>query len=157
VPVHLTEFMEGRGRPGESGPVDGRGRRSLYIAVRRNFPDPFLQAFDFPNPNSTIGRRNVSNVPAQALALMNNPMVVEQAGVMAKRLLAATPDASHEDRIRQLYAAVFSREPSPAELAEGREFLAGQSAALQAGDGDPRVWADYVHVLMNAKEFVFVR
>ena len=36
VPVHLTEFHAGRGRP-PSGPLDGAGRRSLYTAVRRNF------------------------------------------------------------------------------------------------------------------------
>ena len=29
VPIHLTEFMEGRGRPGKSGPLDGNGRRSI--------------------------------------------------------------------------------------------------------------------------------
>ncbi|MFM7051703.1 MAG: PSD1 and planctomycete cytochrome C domain-containing protein, partial [Planctomycetota bacterium] len=45
VPVHLTEHMQGRGRPGASGPVDGAGRRSVYIAVRRNFLDQFMQAF----------------------------------------------------------------------------------------------------------------
>ncbi len=37
VPIHLTSFMDGRGRPSKSGPLDGAGRRSIYIAVRRNF------------------------------------------------------------------------------------------------------------------------
>ncbi|HSH17129.1 MAG TPA: DUF1553 domain-containing protein, partial [Verrucomicrobiae bacterium] len=37
VPVHLTEFVVGRGRPEQSGPLDGDGRRSIYTAVRRNF------------------------------------------------------------------------------------------------------------------------
>ncbi|MGE0377795.1 MAG: PSD1 and planctomycete cytochrome C domain-containing protein [Planctomycetaceae bacterium] len=45
VPVHLTPFMEGRGRPEQSGPVDGAGRRSLYIAVRRNFAEPFFKPY----------------------------------------------------------------------------------------------------------------
>ena len=67
VPVHLTSFMEGRGRPGRSGPLDGDGRRSIYLNVRRNFLDPMFLAFDMPVPFSTMGRRNVSNVPAQAL------------------------------------------------------------------------------------------
>ena len=76
VPTHLTRFMEGRGRPGRSGPLDGDGRRSIYLGVRRNFLNPMFLAFDTPVPFSTMGRRNVSNVPAQALTLMNDPMAI---------------------------------------------------------------------------------
>src|SRR5262249_54545860 len=75
VPIHLTQFMQGRGRPKDSGPLDGNGRRSIYISVRRNFLSPMMLAFDTPNPFSTVGRRTVSNVPAQALILMNDPLV----------------------------------------------------------------------------------
>src|SRR5262249_13004659 len=73
---HLTPCMQGRGRPKESGPLDSDGRRSLYLNVRRNFLTPMLLVFDYPTPFTTIGRRGVSNVPAQALALMNNPFVL---------------------------------------------------------------------------------
>ena len=48
VPIHLTPFLDGRGRPA-SGPLDGDGRRSIYIAVRRNFLSPLLLAFDTPS------------------------------------------------------------------------------------------------------------
>ena len=80
VEVHLTD-VHGRPRPArsEGGPLDGDGRRSLYTKVRRNFLPPMMLAFDMPIPFSTIGRRSVSNVPAQALILMNDPFVVEQA------------------------------------------------------------------------------
>src|SRR5690606_32342136 len=67
VPIHLTDFMTGRGRPGRSGPLDGDGRRSIYLEVRRNFPVPMLSAFDTPVPHSTMGARLESNVPAQSL------------------------------------------------------------------------------------------
>jgi len=67
VPVHLTEFMDGRGRP-QSGSLDGDGRRSIYIKVRRNFLPPMMLAFDTPIPFNCMGRRNVSNVPSQAAA-----------------------------------------------------------------------------------------
>src|SRR4029079_8039316 len=63
VPVYLTPFMQGRGRPKESRPLDGGGRRSIYVAVRRNFLSPLMLAFDTPIPFTAIGRRNVSNVP----------------------------------------------------------------------------------------------
>ena len=85
VPVHLTSFMTGRGQPSQSGPLDGNGRRSIYLESRRNFLSPFMLAFDTPIPFSTVGRRNVSNVPAQALILMNDPFVAEQAEKWANR------------------------------------------------------------------------
>ena len=59
------------------GSLDGEGRRSIYTAVRRNFLSPFMLAFDTPVPFSTMGRRNISNVPAQALILLNDPLVVQ--------------------------------------------------------------------------------
>jgi hypothetical protein len=160
VPVHLTPFMQGRGRPGQSGPVDGNARRSLYIAIRRNFLSPMMLAFDMPIPLGTMGRRNVSNVPAQALILMNDPFVVEQAGVWAKRVLAAK-NASPAERVKTMYRAAFSRGPSDEELAQALAFLQTQAGEHGLrGDGpptDPRVWADLAHVLFNVKEFVFVQ
>ena len=94
VPVYLTPFQDGRGRPG-SGPLDGDGRRSVYLAVRRNFLSSFLLAFDTPSPFSTVGRRTVSNVPAQALILMNDPFVHNQADVWAKRVPGRKPMMRH--------------------------------------------------------------
>ncbi len=157
TPVHLTTFLEGRGRPDESGPVDGEGRRSLYIAVRRNFAEPFFQAFDMPNPHSTIGRRSVSNVPAQALALMNNPLVIEQAGRWAARLDVEAAGESDDERIALLYQTAFGRSPTADEVDSGRAFLRQQSAEYRVSAPDQRVWADYCHVLVNTKEFVFIR
>jgi hypothetical protein len=159
VPVNLTNFMQGRGRPAVSGPLDGDGRRSIYISVRRNFLSPMMLAFDTPIPFSTVGRRNVSNVPAQALILMNDPFVVEQSKVWAKKLLADRA-ASPESCIRRMYLEAFAREPSAAELKAGEEFLSTQAKEYGQGGGsagDERLWADYGHVLLNLKEFVFVQ
>lgn len=164
TPVHLTPFMEGRGRPSVSGPVDGDGRRSIYIAVRRNFPDPFFQAFDFPNPHSTIGRRTVSNVPAQALALMNNPLIVEQSELWAKRTLAVenrTAAVSRtlrvSGRLDALCESAYGRLPTDSERAFATAFLEQQAASYGCSPEDVRVWADLCHVLINVKEFIFVR
>ncbi len=74
VPVHLTSFMEGRGRPGRSGPA--RRRRPAQHLPERPAQLPQSRCFwpsTLPVPFSTMGRRNVSNVPAQALTLMNDP------------------------------------------------------------------------------------
>ncbi len=146
VMPHLTEFMAGRGRPGASGPLDGDGRRSIYLAVRRNFLSPMFLAFDYPTPFTTIGRRGTSNVPAQALSMMNNPFVIEQASKWADRVLS-DPAASRESRIRGMYTSAFGREPDDAEL---------QAALVFVSTDEKQSWADYAHVLLNVKEFIYI-
>ncbi len=153
VPVFLNAFMDGRGRPSRSGPLDGDGRRSIYTAVRRNFLPSMMLAFDTPIPFMTMGRRNVSNVPAQALILMNDPFVVEQAKLWSKRL---PEDPDEPRRVRQMYLAAFSRPPTPEELADAHTFLAEQRALYGAKDADAHAWADFAHVLFNVKEFIYL-
>ncbi|HEV7401749.1 MAG TPA: PSD1 and planctomycete cytochrome C domain-containing protein [Chthoniobacteraceae bacterium] len=153
VPVFLTEFMDGRGKPG-GGPLDGSGRRSIYLAVRRNFLSPMMLAFDTPIPFTSMGRRNVSNVPAQALILMNDPFVAGQAKVWAQRLPARLAPAP---RVERMYLAAFSRPPEPDELADALAFLDAQRALYASQDAnDVRIWADLGHVLFNVKEFIYL-
>lgn len=154
VMPYLTDFMVGRGRPGQSGPLDGDGRRSLYIGVRRNFLTPLFLAFDYPVPFTSIGRRSVSNVPAQALALMNNPLFQQQAEVWAKKTLAL-PSLTSEQRIGTLSIEAFGRPVSASELADALAFLGDQDKAYGKPD-DPRSWTDLCHVLFNVKEFIFL-
>ncbi len=148
VMPHLTEFTIGRGRPGASGPVDGDGRRSLYLQVRRNFINPFFSAFDFPTPFTAIGRRSVSNVPAQALVMLNNPFVVAEAERWAKDELKS-PDHA---RIGRMYRKAYGRAVTPAERTAAEEFLREQIPSI----GEARAWSELAHALFNAKEFVFV-
>src|SRR5262249_49277368 len=148
-------FMEGRGRPPASGALDGEGRRSIYIAVRRNFLSPMMLAFDMPIPFSTMGRRSVSNVPAQALILMNDPFVIQQAELWAMRALAEK-NLSAQQRIARMYATAFCRPPTKEETDAGLAFLRQQTAALGADGKELSAWADYAHVLMNLKEFIFL-
>jgi hypothetical protein len=151
VATHLTSFMTGRGRPGQSGPLDGDGKRSIYLEVRRNFMSPMMLAFDTPQAAQTFGRRARSNVPAQALILMNDPFVQQQAKLLAERMEKALPDKLPEPRVRWLYAQALQREPAAHELTAALEFLGthGKEPSREA-------WADLCHVLFNTKEFVFV-
>jgi mono/diheme cytochrome c family protein len=146
VPPALTEHMIGRGRPSASGPVDGNGRRSVYQQVRRNFLNPFFTAFDYPTPFTTIGRRSVSNVPAQALVMLNNPFVLGEADRWA------TATEREPRRIEAMYRAAFGRRPSATELAAAAAFVGEQAKAA----GDTKAWAEFAHVLFNAKEFIFI-
>ena len=152
VPIHLTEFMQGRGRPG-SGPLDGNGRRSIYISVRRNFLSPMMLAFDTPSPFSTVGRRTISNVPAQALILMNDPFVIEQSHRWAERLLSE-PSLTTQQRLNRLYVMAFARQPSSAESSEAIAFL--ESQGVGESENQRAAWGHLCHVMFNVKEFVFV-
>lgn len=156
VPVHLTEFTVGRGRPDHSGPLDGDGRRSLYLAVRRNFLPTLLQAFDAPTPFSTVGRRNVTNVPGQALALMNDPLVHQQARIWVNRMLAARPRSDAASRIAWLFESAYGRLPSPSEVSACQETLAELGALRGAGADSAEVWSDLGHALLNANEFLYL-
>ena len=44
IPVNHTPFMQGRGKS-KSGPLDGNGKRSIYLGVRRNFLSPMMMVF----------------------------------------------------------------------------------------------------------------
>jgi hypothetical protein len=153
VPIYLTPFLEGRGRP-ESGPLDGDGRRSLYLGVRRNFLSPFLLAFDTPIPFSTMGRRSVSNVPAQALILLNDPFVHQQAEVWARRVLSRPGTAG--ERVDAMYVSALGGPPTDDERAACLAFLEGQAKRHGIPADDARVWADLAHTLFNVKDFIFV-
>ena len=147
VPVHLTSSMEGRGRPKKSGPLDGAGRRSVYIAIRRNFLAPFQLAFDMPSPFSTMGRRSVSNVPAQSLTLLNDPFILGEARRWAKRVLGE--EGAPEERLQRMFEDALTRLPSVAEEEEILAFL-GEQPGLED-------WTDVAHVIFNMKESIFLR
>lgn len=161
VPIHLTPFMSGRGRPGSSGPLDGNGRRSIYIEVRRNFLSPMMLAFDTPIPFNTIGRRNVSNVPAQALILMNDPFVAQQCELWADRLVQS-PDETIEGRLASVFESAIGRPPTDQERQAIVGFMRDQARELGTPTDDasinsnPDIWADVCHVVFNMKEFVFL-
>jgi hypothetical protein len=152
VPVYLSEFVQGRGRP-PGGPLDGDGRRSVYLSVRRNFLSTFFLAFDYPVPFTAVGRRSISNVPAQALTMMNSPFVAGEARRWAEAAIRKPTDSLA--RITELYVSIFGRPPTEAETAQAVAFLAAQSQTYGQLD-EVRAWTDLCHVLINAKEFIFI-
>ncbi|MDG1510533.1 MAG: DUF1553 domain-containing protein [Mariniblastus sp.] len=159
VPVHLTSFMSGRGRPRASGPVDGAGRRSVYISVRRNFLSPMMLAFDTPIPFNAIGARNKSNVPAQALILLNDPFVIGQAKIWAGRLIKQ--GKSRQQRINDVYLTAIGRPPTTIESQNASDFIDLQAKSLGVAadgiDNNLEVWRDFCHVVINLKEFIYIR
>lgn len=150
VPIYLTEFMKGRGRPRTSGPIDGEKRRSIYQGIRRNFLSPFMLSFDMPVPFSCFGRRNVSNVPAQSLTLMNDPLVWQQAEIWGKQIASANIDFT--EKVEKVFWRAFARPPSQEEVQQATQFF----AELEGQGPIETHWSAYCHTIFNMKEFIFL-
>lgn len=150
VPQHFTSFMNGLGKPAVSGPLDGAGRRSVYLEVRRNFLDPIMTSFDRPIPFTAFGKREVTNVPAQSLILLNDPFVMQQAGVMAERLEKKN-FKTDEEKIEWLYKTCFARVATQTEMEDAKAFIETLKAKSSR-----TVWKDYIHTIFNLKEFIYL-
>jgi hypothetical protein len=127
-------------------------RRTVYGFIdRQNLPG-MLRTFDFANPDTSNPQRYETTVPQQALFLMNNPFVQDQ----AKQLLKRPEVAGQSDpalKIRTLYRIAYGRQPDAAELKLGERFL--QTASGNAGIG-AAPWEQYAQVLLLSNEFAFI-
>ncbi len=159
VPVYYAhETGQTKGdRP--KGPLDGNGRRSIYLEVRRNATNPLFEVFDFPKPSTTRGERDLTNVPGQSLALLNSPFVIDQSASWARVLVLENATASN--RIDAMFRKALGRPPSATEQTRAEMFVTemGQEYGLAPGqlEPDPRVWQDLAQSIFNLKEFIYVR
>ncbi|MBX3436423.1 MAG: DUF1553 domain-containing protein, partial [Planctomycetaceae bacterium] len=141
------------------GPLDGDGRRSVYLKVSLMEGDRFLEAFNFPGSKVTQGRRDVTNVPSQALTLLNDPFVIQQAGVWAARLVEQSHE-SPEMRLAAMFQQALGRPPSQdeqRELAETFRRLAElHDISTDTALTHQPLWQDMAHLVFNLKEFVYI-
>jgi hypothetical protein len=114
-------------------------RRGLYTHWQRSFLHPSLLAFDAPSREECCVERPRSNIPQQALVLLNDPTYVEAARVLAARVLKeGGPDPAA--RITWLFETVLSRKPTPEEA----QVLAGLLAKHAKEYGADRAAAQKV-------------
>ncbi|MFG0297623.1 MAG: DUF1553 domain-containing protein, partial [Maioricimonas sp. JB045] len=97
-------------------------RRSIYVKVRRNRPDPMLKSFDFPDRVSSVGQRNVTTTPSQSLLMINGSWPLERSQKFAARVIREVPGGD-ESRVRRAYQLALAREPSEQELFRAVEYL----------------------------------
>ena len=120
----------------------GSGRRSIYRVVWRGIADPFMEALDFPELGLPVATRGFSVSGLQALALLNNPFVLQHSAALAARAGSAAADDA--GRVRAACRFVLGREPSAAEAeAWGR---------VASRHGLPAV----CRALLNSSEFLFI-
>jgi hypothetical protein len=128
--------------------LDGSKHRSVYLPVLRDRLPDVLDLFDFAEPSLVTGDRATTNVPVQALYLMNSPFVRERAKSLADRLASKVDD---EARIRNAFLLCFGRAPDADEAKRAAAFLE------RAKDGDDtqvrQVLVNFCQALLATAEF----
>jgi len=99
-------------------------RRTLYGRIDRQFLPGTLRVFDFANPDLHIPQRSETIVPQQALFFLNDPLLLNRAQAMVKRL---PPDQPPEERIRQIFRSVYQRDPTADQLAAAVQLVSTET------------------------------
>jgi len=115
--------------PADSG--DKQYRRGLYTWWQRSFLHPSMLAFDAPSREECCASRNRSNIPQQALVLLNDPTYVEAARAFAARVLTEA-DESDEARLAWAFQQALQRLPRVEEQETLLPLLAKHRAAYRA-------------------------
>jgi len=146
-PEHSPHYLYEKSDPADSS----THRRSIYRFVVRSQQHPFLTTLDTADPSLMTERRNETLGPLQALAMWNNPFVLEMSrGLAAKASKAGAKDKKLDvsESIRELFRTVLLREPTNKELEDW-------SALVRKG-GAKSGMENAARVAFNLGEFVFV-
>ena len=135
-------------------------RRSVYVPAFRNSMLDLFEVFDVANPNLVTGHRVTSTLPTQSLFLMNSPMVIESARVMAETLVekegSDSGEAAEVEQVVRVYRTLLGRRPSEQEMREATRFLAD----FEADEGSPTprqdAWQNLIHALFCSLEFRYM-
>jgi hypothetical protein len=151
---------------------DAKYRRGLYTYWRRSTPYASFVTFDAPSREYCTVNRPRTNTPLQALNILNDPVYLEAAVALGKRILSATDCDSVPAKIDYAYRLCLSRKPSEFErerlgsfYKEQRDRYAGESELLKAlksedywpdddslNDRDLAAWSLVGNVLFNLDE-----
>jgi hypothetical protein len=148
-------------------------RRGLYTWWQRSFLHPGLLAFDAPSREECTAERNRSNIPQQALVLLNDPTYVEAARVFGVRIvkeaqgdtaqrvawamqaaLQRAPTADEAETLSSLYnkhLLDYQKDPTAAEAL----LKVGAMPAPEAQDkAQLAAWTHVARVLLNLHETI---
>jgi hypothetical protein len=118
-------------------------RRSVYHQHARSVKPELLGQFDCPDTSLPAPKRVSTTTPLQALSLLNNAFLIDQAGFFAERLeLEAGGGAAAQ--VDLAWRLAFGRPPEPAESADSVRFIEEQGLGL------------FCRALFNANEMVYV-
>jgi hypothetical protein len=118
--------------------------RSVYLKLKRNSMPALLTTFDAPKPFTTMGKRDVTTVPAQSLTLLNDPSVYKLASGFAAR--SRSQKTAPEQCASLMFHSALGRPPTAKELELAMEFY-----------GSDQDFDGLAHAIMNLKEFIYLR
>ena len=130
-PVISSDALEGlsmKDAAWTASPPEQQRRRSVYLYTKRGLLPPMAVAFDFMDTTLPCGQRDVTMVPPQALALLNNEFMHERSAGLAK-LLMAQPGGL-ETRIDEAWRRTLGRSPTDQERAQAVEHVTKQRQHL---------------------------
>jgi hypothetical protein len=120
--------------------------RSAYLPMVRGLVPEFLNLFDVADAELVVGQRDVTTVAPQALFMMNNPFVAEQAKATAERLLAKSDLVDNAVRADYAFRLVLCRPASEGERA-------ATLAYVQDCGETPAAWTNVCQTLFASAEF----
>ena len=134
-------------------------KRSVFLPQVREQTEEALDVFDFIDTAFVTSDRDETNVPAQALYLMNDPRVVSMAQSMADRLVTECKDDN--ERVRRGFELAFGRLPTSSEGLAARSFLKDfakieQAAGTQPGEMIRLGWTAFCQGLFESAEFRYL-
>jgi hypothetical protein len=126
-------------------------RRTIYLPQLRNSTPEIVKIFDGADPSAVTGRRPKSASAAQALFLLNDDFVAQQAQLTAKRLIADA--AGFETRLDDLYRSALGRTPLEGEASVARTFFGIGTETETSRANDVARWTTFCRALFASADF----
>jgi len=120
-------------------------RRGLYVWWQRSFLHPSMLAFDAPSREECTAERSRSNIPQQALVLLNDPTYVEAARAFATRIITEC-QGNDSERITWTWQQALQRPPRQDEVEIAQRLL---DENLKIYRDDPKAATELLSVGMS--------
>lgn len=160
-------LQSGRGTDGENNQgrlslnPENLKRRTVYIPLRRANLPTLLNLFDFGDATTMAGKRQLTNVPTQALFWLNSEFLTDRSATVSKSLLANTA-LNDSAKVENLYLRVLNRKAEKDEIEMALKYVAAfkqkdLSKPNATGEAaETNAWRSLCRVLMASNDFLYV-
>jgi hypothetical protein len=93
----------------------------MYVFIKRTVPPPSMLIFDASNRDQCEVKRSRTNTPLQALVMLNDPVILESARVLAEKI--ALENNTDDDKIKKAFRTVLCRNGKEKELAVFEKYF----------------------------------
>ncbi len=136
--------------------------RSIYLPLLRGLTPRSLEVFDFAEQGMVTGSRETTTVATQALYLLNDSFVRQQARALTDRLLELSVE-SEGDRVSEAYRLTLGRTPTAREISHSTRYLAEYEAAVRNEKPQPKTnpkaeaWTSFCQAILASAEFRYIQ